>query len=151
MPLSWRALLFTPLVLPLLTTGVFFLLSPTPRAAISFADHLFFYVLFFGIGAVISCAATWGLLLPGMFLVSRYRVVNVWIAMAVGLAAGGLVYLAHLWVWHKSSGANSGPPEESFFAFLRQHFDLLSWDAGFIFACGVVTAVLYWGIACPRK
>lgn len=147
MPFSWRAALLAPLILPLLITAVFFVLSPPPRGAMPLGQHLFFYVLFFGIGAFISYAATWGLLLPGMFLVSRVREVNVGIAVAIGLAAGGVVYLAHLWVWHKSSGPNSGPPEESFPAFLRQHFDLLSWDAGFVFGCGVVTALLYWGIA----
>ena len=144
MPFSWRALLFTPLVLPLLITVVFFAQSPPPRAAMPFSQHLLFYLLFFGIGTAASYAATWGLLLPGMFLVSRHRTVSVWIAMAVGLAAGGVVYLAHLWVWHKSSGPNSGPPQENFLAFLRMHFDLLSLDAGFIFACGLVTALLYW-------
>lgn len=150
MPFTWRAALLAPLILPLLTTGAFFVVSPPPSGPMPFGQHLFFCMLFFAIGALISFAATWGLLLPGLFLASRHLpagALNGWLAAAVGLAAGFVVYLAHLWVWHKSSGPNSGPPEETSSAFLRLHFDLLSWDAGFILACGVVTALLYWGTA----
>ena len=59
----------------------------------------------------------------------------------MGLVLGAAVYMPLTWMMWKSSGVDSGPPSETFLAYLLWSFDPFS----VLFPlAGLLTAAIYW-------
>ncbi len=137
MRFSWPGVLLAPLAVPVLFSvamaGLFGSDSPAPLVLIMLVTS-----------SVVSYGATLVLFLPCLFVLSALRPMT-WITVCLlGLVLGAAAYVPMTWMDWQSSGTDSGPPDEPFFAFL------LRWMAdpfALIFpVAGMVTAGLYWGI-----
>lgn len=135
MRISWKSILLAPLVIPVLYSAAIPFLEESRNPAAAF-------LIFFVLGSVFSCGATVFVLLPGLFVVSRFTPLTPWLTGLVGTVLGGRLYLPVVWQSYLSSGDNSGPPPGTFVQYLRRSgcgTDLLAF-----LAAGLVTALLYW-------
>jgi hypothetical protein len=62
------------------------------------------------------------------------------------MLSGLLIYFPCAWQLYLTSGDNSGPPTESFGAYLGRNFWSESW---LFYASGLMTALLYWFLTRP--
>jgi len=138
MRFSWPALILAPLAVPALFSAVFvslaggswpplgFLILLLPSSFISYGTMIFLF-------------------LPCLFVLSLIRPLTGIKVCLLGLLLGALVFVPLTVMDWKSSGPDSGPPEESFFSFF------LRWAAdpfNLIFPlAGLITAGLYWWLA----
>ena len=137
---SWTGLLLAPLLAPALFSAV--------MVGLSGANSPILFLVLLVAGYVISLGSTVTLLLPCMFLLSRWRPVTLVNVCVLGLVLGAAVLVPVTWMEWKSSGADSGPPTESFFSFFpRWAADPFS--AVYPFS-GLVTAGLYWRLGMWR-
>lgn len=141
MRFSWRALALAPLVIPVLYSAAFVLLTPGRNQAVGF-------LVFFAIGAAFTYVATFVLLLPGLFALSWLVRLNAAWCAVLGAALGLLVYLPQEWVSWNASGVDSGPPTDTFAQYLARNFWSFELPV-FVFA-GLATALLYWWLATRR-
>ena len=138
MKFTWKALFLAPLPVPLICSGVL-AIATSPNSW--FFGFLFFFVL----GAFISYGATIFLFLPCLFLISKRMTPTLLLTCILGAVLGVVSCLPVMWVEWKSSGPDSGPPQDTIAEFL------LRWLADpsallllmFPFA-GLVTAAAYW-------
>ena len=134
MKFSWKALILAPLPIPLVFSALFEISTPGRSPIFSF---LFFFVL----GSVLSYGITIFLFLPCLFLVSRLTSLTVRLTGLVGTVLGCLVYLPVAWESYLATGVDSGPPQGTFGAYLRQHG--FEWDFWALLLGGLTTALLY--------
>jgi hypothetical protein len=134
MPFSWRGLLIAPAVVPAIV-GVL-------AAALLGGGSIVLFLLTFVIGSIISYSVTTLVFLPSLFVLSRIWTMTGIRTSLLGLALGMAAYIPWTWIEWKSSGADSGPPTESYLSFLlRWEFDPLT----LVFLpAGLVTAAVYW-------
>ena len=135
MRFSWTGLLLAPLLVPLLMSAATFSLFGGNNPTMLF-------LLLLVAGGVVSYGTTIFLFLPSLLILSRIRPLTGFRVCLLGLALGMLAFVLVTWMEWKSSGPDSGPPTESFFAFLPR------WAADPLTAiypiAGFVTAGLYW-------
>jgi hypothetical protein len=136
MRFSWTGLLLAPLLVPLLFCALMLaLLQPGGSAA------LMFLILLIP-SCIISYGTTIFLFLPSLFLLSLRRPLTGLNTCLLGLVLGAVVFVPVTLLEWKSSGADSGPPVESFLAFL------LRWAADPLTViypvAGLLTAGFYW-------
>jgi hypothetical protein len=138
MRFSWKALILAPLPVPL---GFGALLAFSAPGKDPFGAFLFISAL----GSVVSFGITIFLFLPCLFVLSRFTPLTASLTGLLGAALGVLVYIPVIWQSYNESGDNSGPPQITFWEYLRRHaFDLDFW---FLLVAGLVTAMLYWFLA----
>lgn len=141
--IDWKALLIAPVAFPALCS----LLIVLPDTG---GNRAFGFAFFFMIGCVVSYAATFALLLPALLLLpATARRLTTTRAAGLGALLGALFYLPLGWFFWRSSGPDSGPPEEAFLSYLlRSASDplVLALPLG-----GLVTTLLYRALAARRK
>lgn len=137
MKIDWKALLLAPLPFPALCSLLFV-------ATTSGGDPLMGFLILFAIGAAIAYAATVGLLLPALFVTTRFMAMNTTRAAMLGALLGLVLLLPMAWIMWRASGPDSGPPLDSFFSYLMRDLGdpvMLIFPVG-----GLVTAMLYWSL-----
>ena len=138
MRFSWPALILAPLAVPVLFSVAFVSASPESVPLLGF-------LILLVPSSFISYGTTIFLFLPCLFLLSLWRPLTSFNVCLVGLLLGAAVFVPLTVMDWKSSGPDSGPPEESFIAFF------LRWVAdpfNLIFpVSGLITAGLYWWLA----
>jgi hypothetical protein len=136
MRFSWRGLLLAPLLAPALFTAAMMIVLRGEHGLVMIPS------------SVISYGTTIFLFLPALFPLSAWRPMTGLTACLLGLALGALMFVPLTWMEWKSSGADSGPPTESFFTFFPR------WMADPLTPIyplsGLVTAGLYWRLSAPR-
>src|SRR5437879_5167308 len=138
--LHWKSIVLAPLVVPVLCAALLTLSSPG-------GDPFFGFLLFTAIGSIISYAATVFLLLPSLYLISRFIALRWYSVCLCGLLLGVAVYFPIAWICFRSSGPDSGPPIGTFFEYLwRSRTDLFNL---FYPIAGLITSLAYWLLA-PR-
>jgi hypothetical protein len=140
MPFSWRGFLIAPAVVPA-TVGIL-------AGALPGGGSIVLFLLTLVIGSIVSYSVTAAVFLPSLFVLSRIRTMTGITTSLLGLALGMAAYIPWTWIEWKSSGADSGPPTESYLSFLlRWDFDPLT----LVFLpAGLITAGVYWRL-CGRK
>jgi len=138
MKFTWKALILAPLLAPLICSGAL--------AIATSPDSWFFEFLFlFVLGAFISYGATIVLLLPCLILISKRMTPTLLLTSILGAVLGMvscLLLLLQLW---KSSGPDSGPPQDTFAEFLLRWFADPSALLFLMFPfAGLVTAAAVW-------
>jgi hypothetical protein len=141
MRFSWRALMLAPLLAPALFAA--------SLGAFGGGNPVFGFLVVFVPGCIVSYGATIFLFVPALYVVSVNWTLTGVRACVVGLVLGALVFLPMTLLEWKSSGPDSGPPEEAFFGFL------LRWTPDPFNAiyplAGVITAGAYWWLASRRS
>ena len=134
MPFSWRGFLIAPAVVPAMV-GIL-------AAALPGGGSIVLFLLTFVIGSIVSYSVTALVFLPSLFLLSRVWTMTGVTTSFLGLALGMAGYIPWTWIEWKSSGVDSGPPEEGYLSFLlRWDFDPLT----LVFLpAGLITAAVYW-------
>ena len=143
MKTSWKALLIAPAVIPLLASAAFVLLSPGQQ------NRPAGFLILFAIGCAVSYGATLCLLLPALYLLSRFTTLTTVPVCLTGAALGWVVWLPAAWVSYCASGVNSGPPSITFFEFLLQQPTVM--ELALFAAAGGITAFLYQVISRPGR
>lgn len=143
MRFSWTGLILAPLLVPLVYCA----------AMLGFLQTNSSVLLLFLILLVASCVVSYGttifLFLPALYLLSLWRPMTGFRVCLLGLVLGAAVFVPLTLMEWKSSGPDSGPPIESFWAFfLRWTADPMT--AIYPFA-GLVTAGLYWWLGTWRR
>ncbi len=140
MRFTWLGLLVAPLLVPVLAAAL--LSSQGASSPVSA------FLILLAIGWVMSFGTTVGVFLPCLFLLSRLRPMTMATVCLLGFALGAAVLVPLTWMAWLSSGPDSGPPAESFLAFVPH------WIADpFSVVCpvaGLVTAWIYWGLGTWR-
>ena len=107
------------------------------------------FLLLLAPGCIVSYGATIFLFLPCLFLLSLWRPLTGFKVCLLGLVLGAAVFVPLTWLDWTSSGADSGPPTESFLAFF------VRWAADPFIAiyplAGLITARLYWWLGTRRR
>ncbi|MGP8201739.1 MAG: hypothetical protein ACLQU4_19790 [Limisphaerales bacterium] len=138
MKFSWMALVLAPLPIPILYSILLELAAPdkSPVLAILFLS---------AVGSVVCYGATIFLLLPALFVVSRFRSLTGLVTGLTGTVLGVAAYLPITWQFYLASGDNSGPPEGTYWAYLRHDcFGVAFWAC---LVAGLATAMVYWFLA----
>jgi hypothetical protein len=143
MRFSWTGLILAPAVVPLLfclaTMGFFQTNSSV----------LLFLVLLVVSCCIVSYGTTIFLFLPSLFLLSLWRPMTGIKVCLLGFVLGAVAFVPLTLMEWKGGGPDSGPPTESFLAFL------LRWAADPLTAlfplAGLVTAGLYWWLGTWRR
>jgi len=132
--ICWKGLLLAPAAIPFIYAGVLSCLLTGKHPAWAF-------LLFLGIGCCISYSATVFLLLPCLYVASRFFRPSLGLTCAVGTVLGILLYLPLVHLEWGASGNDSGPPDVSFGVYLLH--DLLTGTVGLCAVAGLLTALLY--------
>lgn len=141
MRFSWTGLILAPLLAPLA-------FSAAMVAAFDGNRPLMFFLVLMVPGCVVSYGTMVVAFLPSLYLLSAWRPLTGARVCLLGAALGAAAYVPLTWLAWKSSGPDSGPPEESYFVFL------VRWAADPLAAvypvAGLVTAALYWWLGTLR-
>jgi len=142
MRFTWNGLILAPLLLPVVFSAVFASLSGASWPVLGFLIVLV-------PGCIVSYGATIFLFLPSLFLLSLWRPLTGLTVCLLGLALGAAVSVPLTWMEWTSSGPDSGPPTESFWAFFV-------WSVADPFTAifplaGLMTAGLYWWLGTRRR
>jgi hypothetical protein len=138
MKFSWKAIALAPLAIPIVYSATFTIL-------VAGKEPLFGFFLFFALGCFVSYSTSVFLLLPSLYLVSKFTPLTARLTACLGIALGTAAYLPILWQSYLASGDDSGPPQESFIQYFQRNFfgiELWAFIVG-----GFVTTLLYWLIA----
>ena len=134
MRFSWTGLILAPL-LPVMFSAALLGIFQADRPVLAFLMLLI-------PGCIVSYGTTIFLFLPCLFLLSLWRPMTGFKVCLLGLVLGAAVIVPLTWMDWKSSGADSGPPTESFLDFF------VRWVADPFMAiyplAGLITAGLYW-------
>ncbi len=134
MRFSWTGLILAPLAVPVIFSALL--------GSLGGAHPVLGFLILLIPGCIVSYGSTMFLFLPCLFLLSLWRPLTGLKVCLLGLVLGGAVLIPLTVMAWKSSGADSGPPTESFFTFfVRWTEDPLT--AVFPLA-GLITAGLYW-------
>jgi hypothetical protein len=142
MQFSWRGLILAPLLVPAIF-GAFMAVASDNNSP------LFAFLFMTFLGCIVSYGSTIFLLLPSIYLLSRWRALTGPEVCLLGFVLGAVAFvLTTLQAW-KSSGPDSGPPTENFLVFLWR------WTADPMTAmfpvAGLVTAGLYWWLGTRHR
>ena len=141
MRFTWTGLIVAPLLVPVVFAA---LLSSLQG---DWSVLLFLVVL--AAGCIVSYGTTIFLFLPCLFLLSLWRPMTGFKVCLLGLVLGAAVFVPMTVLDWTSSGPDSGPPTESFFAFF------VRWAADPFNAiyplAGLITAGLYWWLGTWRR
>jgi hypothetical protein len=144
MRFSWTGLILAPSLVPTIFSAAVLSFQES-NSALLFVGFLVLMVP----SCIISYCTTIFLFLPSMYLLSLWRPMTGLKVCLLGLALGTLMFVPLTWIDWKSSGADSGPPTESFLAFF------LRWAADPFTAiyplAGLMTSGLYWLLATGRR
>lgn len=147
MRFSWKGLLLSPLLVPALFTGTF--IGPSMLDSGSGIRAILPMLIVLVAGCIVSYGATIFLLLPSLYLLSRWRRMTWAEVCLLGTALGLLMFVPITALEWKSSGPDSGPPTEPFVEFLWR------WAADpmtLVFpVAGLVTTALYWWLAASNE
>jgi hypothetical protein len=142
MRFSWTGLILAPLLVPMIFSTAMLSFSEASSPVLVF---LFLMVP----SCVVSYGTTILLFLPSLYLLSLWRPMTGLTVCLLGLVLGTVVFVPLTLMDWKSSGPDSGPPTESFLAFL------LRWAADpftlMYPLAGVLTSGLYWWLATWRR
>jgi hypothetical protein len=142
MRFTWTGLILAPLLAPALLSAAFVSLSGGNWPVLGF-------LILLVPGCIVSYGTTIFLFLPCLFLLSLWRPMTGFKVCLVGLVLGAAVFVPVTFLEWKSSGPDSGPPTESFLAFL------VRWPADPLTAvfplAGLITAGLYWWLGTRRR
>ena len=132
------ALVLAPLPIP-------FLYSVLLEASAPGKSPVLAILFFTAVGCVVCYGATLFLLLPALFIVSRLRPLTGLVTGFIGTVLGIAVYFPITWQSYLASGDNSGPPEGTYWHYLRHEcFGVDFWAC---LVAGLATAMLYWFLA----
>ncbi len=142
MRFTWTGLILAPLLVPVLFSAAFAGLSEGKWPALAFLIMLV-------PGCIVSYGTTIVLFLPCLFLLSLWRPMTGFKVCLLGLVLSAAVFVPLTLLEWKSSGPDSGPPDESFLTFL------VRWTADPFTAlfplAGMTTAGLYWWLGAWRR
>lgn len=141
MRFSWIGLILAPLAVPVIFSALFSLLGG-PHPVLGFLILLI-------PGCIVSYGSTIFLFLPCLFLLSLRWPLTALKVCLLGLLLGGAVLLPVTVLAWRSSGADSGPPAESFSTF-AMHWTADPVTAVFPLA-GLITAWLYWWLGTRQR
>jgi hypothetical protein len=141
MRFSWTGLILAPLLVPVMfSAGLCFLMGSQPALA---------FLILLVPGCIVSYGVTICLFLPCLFLLSSWRPMTGLKVCMLGLVLGAAIFVPLTWMEWKSSGADSGPPTESFLTFF------VRWTADPLTAiyplAGLITAGSYWRLGTWRR
>jgi hypothetical protein len=149
MRLSWKAVFFAPLLIPLLCSaalvgsGLF-----GPNSGGDARNALLPFLVLLVPSSIISYGTTIFLFLPCLALLSRWGAITYFRVCLLGLVLGAAMIVPMTWMEWKSSGPDSGPPVESFVTFfVRWASDPSFALYAFFPVAGLVTAAFYWWLA----
>jgi hypothetical protein len=141
MRFSWAGLYLAPLLVPMIFTAIF--------CSLQSERSLLGALIVLIPSCIISYGTTIFLFLPSLFVLSLWRPMTGLKTCLLGLVLGALVFVPLTLMDWKSSGPDSGPPEESFWVFfLRWAAD--PFNALFPVA-GLITAGFYWWLGTWRR
>jgi hypothetical protein len=136
---GWKGFVLAPLAVPFVCSVLFV-------SATESRNPLLGILVLFAIGSVVSYGATAFLLLPCLYLVSKFTVLTVRLTCVFGALLGAVAYLPYARIAFQGSGDNSGPPKGTFTEYLwRQLSEPV--ELGLFVAGGLATAALYWVLA----
>jgi hypothetical protein len=142
MRFTWIGLILAPLLVPVMFSAAFVSLSEGGRPVLGF-------LILLVLGCIVSYGTTIFLFLPCLFLLSLWRPMTGVKVCLLGLVLGAAVFVPMTVLDWQSSGPDSGPPTESFFAFF------VRWAADPFNAiyplAGLITAGLYWWLGTWRR
>lgn len=137
---SWKAILLAPLLVPLVASLI---MASAPSKSPAFS-----FLIFFALGSAFSFGLSIGLFLPGLFLLSLFTRLTLWLRGLFGTALGLAIYLPVAWVSYGASGDDSGPPSGTFGEYLWRQSGSEAW---LFLAGGLVTALFYWVLSKPSR
>ena len=141
MRFSWTGLILAPL-LPVMFGAALLVIFQADLPVLAFLILLI-------PGCIVAYGTTIFLFLPCLFLLSLWRPMTGFKVCLLGLVLGAAVIVPLTWMDWKSSGADSGPPTESFLDFF------VRWVADPFMAiyplAGLITAGLYWWLGTWRR
>ncbi|MGD0812743.1 MAG: hypothetical protein ABSA83_03995 [Verrucomicrobiota bacterium] len=138
MKFSWLALVLAPLPIP-------FLYSVLLEASAPGKSPILAILFFTAVGCVVCYGATIFLLLPALFVISRFRPLTGLVTGLTGTVLGVAVNFPIAWQCYLASGNDSGPPEGTYWEYLRHNcFGVDLWAC---LVAGLATAMLYWFLA----
>jgi len=142
MRFTWKALVFAPLLVPLILGGVFSVAPFSPGA------RIFSFLFFFVPSVIVSYGTTIFLFLPCLYLASKVAPLTLPLTCILGTLLGMVAYLPLVFLAWRTTGPDSGPPDEPFVEFFaRWVVDPLN----LIFpVAGLMTAAAYWLLASRR-
>jgi hypothetical protein len=139
MKFTWEAFLLAPLPVPLIYAIAFVLATDGRSPFIGI-------LVLFAIGSAVSYGATAMLLLPSLYLLSRFTVLTARLTSILGAVLGAASALAYVRLAFQASGENSGPPAGTFVEyFWRQLAEPII--PAMLIAGGLGTAAMYWRLA----
>ncbi len=133
MRFSLRDALLAPLPLPVVCCAML--------AVLQSGHPVFAFLLTLIPASIISYGTMFGIFLPCLYLLSLWQPLTGLKVCLLGAVLGAAVYLPLAWMMWKSSGIDSGPPSDTFLAYLLWSFD--PFMVLFPLA-GLTTAALYW-------
>lgn len=140
--LSWKGIVLPPLAVPLLFSAAIQISTPGQQPILAF-------LVIFALGSMVSYAATILLLLPSLFLVSRFIQLTALLTGLAGTVLGAVVNIPVAWLAYRSSGTNSGTPQGTFGEYLLRQ--PVGWKMLALPTAGLVTALLFWFLANPSS
>jgi hypothetical protein len=134
MRFSWRSLILAPLLLPVMFSAVFGVLSG--------GNPVFAFLVLLIPCCIVSYGATIVLFLPCLYLLSLWRPMTGFKVCLLGAVLGVAVFVPVTWLEWTSSGVDSGPPTDRFLTFfVRSTTDPF---AAIFPLAGLITAGMYW-------
>ena len=143
MQLSWKGVLFSPMIVPAIFA--------VPLAALTTERPLLGFLYLFIAGCVVAYGVFVFAFLPVVWLASRFvRMTAVRFATLGGLT-GAVFVIPLTWMEWKSSGTDSGPPEQTFAQFVASWFSdpWIALDLVYPVA-GIITAAACWRLSAAR-
>jgi hypothetical protein len=142
MRFTWTGLILAPLLVPAMFSAAFASLSEGKWPALAF-------LILLVPGCIVSYGTTIVLFLPCLFLFSSWRPMTGFKVCLLGLVLGAAVFVPLTLLEWKSSGPDSGPPDESLLTFFM-HSAADPFTALFPLA-GLITPGLYWWLGTRRR
>jgi hypothetical protein len=138
---SWTGLAIAPLIVPVAFAALLSTQSPGKSPVAGF-------LILLTIGCAFTYAATFFLLVPGLFVFSRMMTIKWHTACLIGFALGALSFLPIAWLSFQSSGPDSGPAVGTFLDYLwRCRGDVFN----LIYPLtGMITAAAFWMLGTLR-
>ena len=143
MQLSWKGVLLSAMIVPAIFA--------VPLAALTTERLLLGFLFLFIAGCVVAYGVFVFAFLPVVWLASRFvRMTAVRFATLGGLT-GAVFVIPLTWMEWKSSGTDSGPPEQTFAQFVASWFSDPGIALDLIYpAAGIITATACWRLSAAR-
>ena len=143
MQLSWKGVLLSPMIAPAIFA--------VPLAALTTERPLLGFLFLFIAGCVLAYGVFVFAFLPVVWLAARFvRMTAVRFATLGGLT-GAVFVIPLTWMEWKSSGTDSGPPEQTFAQFAASWFSDPGIALDLIYpVAGIITAAACWRLSAAR-